>query len=411
MGAFEYIALDASGRRQKGIMQGDAPRAVRQKLRETGLIPVEVTEIAESEIMGETSSWKDRLSYFFRRRLSSADLTLFTRQLATLVSSSMPIEEAIRAVAEQTEKNNVKKIISAVHAKILEGHSLAVSLGSFPDMFSALYRASVAAGEQTGHLDQVLLRLADYTEKRQQIQQKVQQALIYPVIMLLVAFSIIAFLLSYVVPKITGIFKDSGQDLPTATQILLQINSFVSHYGGWLLLGIVILVVLFNRSLRYPRMKSAWHRFLLKIPVIGKMIRLSNTAQFARTLGTLSAAGVSVLEAMRIAVDVVSNLSIREAIQTAAQRVREGTPMHYALKQTKFFSPMSVHLVASGENSGQLEAMLLRMADYQDQEITAAIEIGLTLFEPMLILSMGGIILFIVLAVLLPIFSLNQLVS
>lgn len=411
MGAFEYTALDAAGRSQKGIMQGDAPRAIRQKLRESGLIPLEVIEIAEGESIASTSSWKDKLGYFLRRRLSSADLTLFTRQLATLVSSSMPIEEAIRAVSEQTDKNHVKKVISAVHARVMEGHSLAVALGSFPDIFSPLYRASVAAGEQTGHLDQVLNRLADYTEKRQQIQQKVQQALIYPVIMLLVAFSIIAFLLSYVVPKITGIFTDSGQELPMATQILLKMNSFVSHYGGWLMLGIVILVIIFTRTLQYPRVKFAWHVFLLKVPVIGKMIRLSNTAQFARTLGTLSAAGVSVLEAMRIAVDVVNNLSIREAIQTASQRVREGTPMHYALKQTKFFSPMSVHLVASGENSGQLEAMLLRMADYQDQEITAAIEIGLTLFEPTLILAMGGIILFIVLAVLLPIFSLNQLVQ
>ncbi len=411
MGAFEYIAIDTAGRPQKGIMQGDAARAVRQKLRDSGLTPIEIKEISEGESLAATSSWQEKLGYFFRRRLSCADLTLFTRQLATLVSSGMPIEEAIRAIVEQTEKNHVKKVISAVHGRILEGHSLAVSLASFPDMFSPLYRASVAAGEQTGHLDQVLNRLADYTEKRQQIQQKVQQALIYPVIMLIVAFSIIAFLLSYVVPKITGIFKDSGQELPTATQILLKINSFVSQNGIWLILGVIILVIIFNRSLRHPRMKFAWHRFLLRAPVIGKMIRLSNTAQFARTLGTLSAAGVSVLEAMRIAIEVVSNSAIREAIQVAAQRVREGTAMHYALKQTKFFSPMSVHLVASGENSGQLEAMLLRMADYQDQEITSAIEIGLTLFEPMLILAMGGIILFIVLAVLLPIFSLNQLVQ
>jgi general secretion pathway protein F len=411
MGAFEYVALDAAGRRQKGIMQSDAPRAVRQKLRESGLIPIEVTEIAEGERKGGASSWTDKLDYFFRRRLSSADLTLFTRQLATLVSSSMPIEEAIRAVTEQTEKNHVKKVISAVHARVLEGHSLAVALGSFPDMFSPLYRASVAAGEQTGHLDQVLNRLADYTEKRQYIQQKVQQALIYPVIMLLVAFSIIAFLLTYVVPKITGIFKDSGEALPLATQILLKINDFILHHGFLLIFIIVVLLIGFQRALRYPRMKFAWQRFLLRLPVLGKMIRLNNTAQFARTLGTLSAAGVPVLEAMRIAVDVVNNLSIRESIHIAAQRVREGTAMHYALKQTGYFSPMSVHLVASGENSGQLEAMLLRMADYQDQEITRAIEIGLSLFEPLLILVMGAIILFIVLAVLLPIFSLNQLIS
>jgi general secretion pathway protein F len=411
MGAYEYIALDGAGRRQKGVMQSDAPRAVRQKLRDMGLVPLAVSEVAERESLTQSASFLEKFSHFFRRRLSSADLTLFTRQLATLVSSGMPIEEAIRAISEQTEKNHIKKIISAVHARVLEGHSLAVALGSFPDMFSALYRASVAAGEQTGHLDEVLIRLADYTEKRQMIQQKIQQALIYPVIMLLVSFSIIAFLLSYVVPKIIGIFKDSGQDLPVATQILLGINGFISHYG-WLLLSIlVILGMVFQRALRYPRVRFAWQGLQLRLPVIGKMIKFNHTAQFARTLGTLSAAGVSVLEALRIAVDVVGNLPIRESIQTAAQRVKEGMAIHHALKQTGYFSPMSVHLVASGENSGQLEMMLLRMADYQEQEVTRSIEIGLTLFEPLLILAMGGIILFIVLAVLLPIFSLNQLVS
>jgi general secretion pathway protein F len=411
MAAFEYVAIDGAGHHQKGVMQGDAPRQIRQKLRESGLIPIEVTEIVEKKTLISAFSFREKINYFLQRKLSSADLTLFTRQLATLVSAGMPIEEALRAVTEQTEKNHVKKILSAVHAKVLEGHSLAIALGSFPNVFSALYRASVAAGEQTGHLEEVLIRLADYTEKRQTIQQKVQQALIYPIIMLIVAFSIIAFLLTYVVPRIIGIFKDSGQELPAATQLLLSINHFISQYGWLLLLLIIIGIIAFQRALRYPKILFSWHKFILRLPVLGNMIKINNTAQFGRTLGTLSAAGVPVLDAMRIAADVVGNLPIRESVQVASERVKEGMAIYYALKQTTYFSPMSVHLVASGENSGQLEAMLERMADYQDQEITRAIEVGLSLFEPLLILTMGGIILFIVLAVLLPIFSLNQLVS
>jgi len=401
MPAFEYSALDNTGRKQKGILQGDSARQIRQKLREINLNPLSVTEIQENN--------KEKFS--FRQKLNVADLSLLTRQLATLVSAALPVEEALRAVGEQTEKAAVKKIISAVHARVLEGHSLAVALASFPHVFSPLYRASVAAGEQTGHLDKVLVRLAEYTEKRQLIQQKIKQALIYPVIMLFVSFSIIAFLLTYVVPKITGIFEDSGQALPFSTRLLLGINQFILNYGFFIAILFISSILIFKKILQSPVYRFSWDKFLLKIPILGKMIQLNNTAQFARTLGTLTEAGVSVLEAMRIATDVVINLPMQKSIQHAAERVREGMAIHTALKQTNYFSPMSIYLIASGENSGQLEAMLGRVADYQESEITRTIDIGLTLFEPFLIIFMGGIILFIVLAVLLPIFSLNQLVG
>jgi general secretion pathway protein F len=409
MPAFEYAALDSVGRKQKGILQGDSERQIRQKLREINLVPLSVVEVQADKM--QSSTLQEKWRNLFQKKLSSADLTLFTRQLATLVSASMPVEEALRAVAEQTEKSHVKKTISAVHTRLLEGHSLAVALASFPKVFSALYRASIAAGEQTGHLDRVLIRLAEYTEKRQFIQQKIKQALIYPIIMLLISFSIIGFLLTYVVPKITQLFSDSGQLLPLSTRILLGINDFILQYGVILLVLLVLVIGIGNRLLKNPKMQFRWDTFLLKMPVLGKLIRLNNTAQFARTLGTLTAAGVPVLEAMRIATDVVINLPIRKSVKEATERVREGTAIYFSLKQTTYFNPMSIHLIASGENSGQLEAMLERMSEYQEQEITRAIEIGLSLFEPFLILFMGGIILFIVLAVLLPIFSLNQMVG
>ncbi len=404
MAAFEYHAIDQKGQRHKGVLEGDAPRQIRQKLRERGLIPIEVTLITQ------TNKHKISHKQIFTS-IDVGDLTLITRQLSTLLSAGLQVEEALASVLEQAEKSAVKKVLASVHAKVVEGSSLAEAFATFPRVFPPIYRATVAAGEQTGHLDTVMNRLADYTEQQYFVKQKTRQALIYPIIMLLISFSIVAFLLVYVVPKIVNVFANTGQELPLATKILLSISYFVQHYGLVLIALIIILTIIIQLILRKPHIRFAYELVLLKLPVLGNMLKIRDTARFSHTLGILSAAGVPILEAFQISADVVSRLPIRAKIQLATLHIKEGDSIHHALKQTGYFTPMSVHLIASGEASGRLEMMLERSAHYQEQEVTRTTEIALALFEPLLILVMGGVVLFIVLAILLPIFSLSTIVS
>lgn len=404
MAAFEYLAIDQTGQRHKGVLEGDAPRQIRQKLRERGLIPIEVSLITQ------TNKHKISRKQFFTS-IDVGELTLITRQLATLLSAGLQVEEALSSVMEQADKSSVKKVLASVHAKVVEGSSLAEAFGTFPRIFQPIYRATVAAGEQTGHLDAVMNRLADYTEQQYFVKQKTQQALIYPVIMLLISFSIVGFLLVYVVPKIVNVFASTGQELPLATQILLSISYFLQHYGLALIALIIIALFMMRYFLQRPHIRYGYEVFLLKIPVLGNMLKIRDTARFAHTLGILSAAGVPILEALSISGDVVSRLPIRAKIQEATLRIKEGATINHALKQTGYFTPMTVHLIASGESSGRLEMMLERCALYQEQEVTRTTEVALALFEPLLILVMGGVVLFIVLAILLPIFSLSTMVG
>ncbi len=404
MAAFEYLAIDQKGQRHKGVLEGDAPRQIRQKLRENGLIPVEVTLITQ------TNKHKITRKQFFTS-ISADELTLITRQLATLLSAGLQVEEALASVSEQAEKSSVKKVLASVHARVVEGSSFAESLSTYPKIFPPIYRATVAAGEQTGHLDTVMNRLADYTEQQYFVRQKTMQALIYPIVMMLISFSIVTFLLVYVVPKIVGVFSTTGQDLPLPTKILLNTSNFLQNYGLVLIGLFIIFIFIFRYFLKKPHFRFAYELFLLKIPVFGKMLKIRDTARFAHTLGILNAAGVSILEALQISADVVSRLPIRAKIQQATLHIKEGDNISHALKQTGYFTPMAVQLIASGESTGRLETMLARCANYQEQEVTRATEVALALFEPLLILIMGGVVLFIVLAILLPIFSLSLIVS
>lgn len=404
MAAFEYLAIDQKGQRRKGVLEGDAPRQIRQKLRDSGLIPIEVNLITQTN--------KNKITHKqIFTSIDVSDLTLITRQLATLLSAGLQVEEALSSVLEQAEKSAVKKVLASVHAKVVEGSSLAEGFATFPKIFPPIYRATVAAGEQTGHLDMVMNRLADYTEQQYFVRQKTRQALIYPIIMLLISFGIVAFLLVYVVPKIVNVFSNTGQELPTATKVLLNISYFVQHYGLIVIGLIIFLSIIIQFVLRKPNIRYAYELILLKIPILGNMLKIRDTARFSHTLGILSAAGVPILEAFQISADVVSRLPVRAKIQQATIRIKEGDSIHHALKQTGYFTPMSVHLIASGESSGRLEMMLERSAHYQEQEVTRTTEIALALFEPLLILVMGGVVLFIVLAILLPIFSLSTVVS
>jgi general secretion pathway protein F len=407
MGAFEYVAVDSEGRERKGVLEGDTPRQVRQQLRDQSLLPVTVTEVVQQE--AERSG--RRMQFNFQRGLSALDLSLTTRQLATLVKSSLPLEEALLAVSQQTEKPRVRNIMLGVRSKVMEGHTLADSLAEFPTSFPEIYRATVAASEQTGHLDAVLERLADYTENRQQLQSKTLGALLYPVLLFVVCITIVFFLMVSVVPKVVEVYRNSEAALPFLTQALIAGSDFLRRFGLFLVIGIAVAIWLFARWLRVEANRRRWHQFLLRTPLVGKVVRGSNTARFARTLSTLTASTVPVLEALRISGEVVTNLPMKGAVAEAAVRVREGAPIGRSLGVSRLFPPMMIHLISSGETSGELDTMLERAAQHQERELDSTLQAVVGLLGPLMILVMGGVVLLIVLAMLLPIFQLNDLVK
>jgi general secretion pathway protein F len=407
MGAFDYVAVDASGRERKGVIEGDTPRHVRQLLREQGLLPVVVDEVVEQRETGQ----RPRFALRFQRGLSSSDLALITRQLATLVKSGLPLEEALLAVSQQTDKPRVRSIVLGVRSKVMEGHTLADGLTDFPGSFPEIYRATVAASEQSGHLDAVLERLADYTDNRQQLRSRTLSAMLYPVLLFTVCVTIVFFLLVSVVPKVVEVFRTSDAQLPLLTQLLIAGSDFMRQYGVWLVLGVAAAFFLFTRWLRIESNRRRWHRFLLHLPLVGKVVRGSNTARFARTLSTLTASTVPVLEALRISSEVVTNLPMKGAVEDAAVRVREGAPIGRSLGAARVFPPMMIHLISSGETSGELDTMLERAAVHQERELDSILQAVVGLLGPLMILVMGGLVLLIVLAMLLPIFELNQLVK
>jgi len=406
MGAFEYAALDKSGKERKGVLEGDSPRAIRQQLRDQGLIPLSVDEVAHKE-----TAQKKGFSFTLRRGISATDLALITRQLATLSRSGLPLDEATSTVARQTEKPRLKSLMLGVRARVMEGHSLADGFGKFPHVFPELYRATVSAGEQSGHLDAVLERLADYTEARQQLTQRLQLAMFYPMILTIMSILVVGALLGYVVPRVVTVFEDMGGTLPLMTRILIGVSDFFRDYFLVLFLLGVAGVSAAVYILRKPGPKYSFHQFLLKLPVIGRFVRGVNTARFARTLSILAASGVPVLEALRIAGQVVGNLPMRDAVQKAAVKVREGAPLARSLEQSGYFPPMTVNLIASGEVSGNLEEMLERAATNQEREQETQISLLMGMLEPTMIVIMGLVVGFIVLATLLPIFNMNQLIK
>ncbi|MCF6781128.1 GspF family T2SS innner membrane protein variant XcpS [Stutzerimonas stutzeri] len=404
MAAFEYVALDPRGRQQKGLIEADSPRQARQLLRDKQWSPLEVKQARSREDSGTGG-------FSFGRGLSARDLALVTRQLATLVQAALPIEEALRATAAQASSQRIKSMLLAVRARVMEGHSLAAALREYPSAFPELYRATVAAGEHAGHLGLVLDQLADYTDQRQQSRQKIQLALLYPVILLVASLAIVVLLLGYVVPDVVKVFVNTGQELPGLTVGLIATSEAVQRWGWLMLLGIVVAGVGMRLALRDENLKRRWHAFILRIPLLGRLTRATNTARFASTLAILTRSGVPLVDALGIAAAVIGNLRIRERVVEAAQRVREGGSLTRALDATGEFPPMMLHMIASGEKSGELDQMLSRTARNQENDLAAQISLLVGLFEPFMLVFMGAVVLVIVLAILLPILSLNQLVG
>jgi general secretion pathway protein F len=404
MGAFEYTALDTGGRERKGILEGDTARQVRQLLREKQLLPVAVTEVAQKEAADQ------KKSFSMGRGVSAADLALFTRQLATLVRAGLPLEESLLAVSQQTEKPRVQGIIIGVRSRVMEGHTLADGLAEFPRVFPEIYRATVSAGEQSGHLDAILERLADYTENREAIRQKILGAMLYPIVLTIMCFGIVSGLMVYVVPKVVDVFETSKAQLPLATRILIAVSDFFRGYLIYLLIGIVAAAFGFRQWLKNPNNRRRFHRLMLRLPLVGKLSRGFNTARFTRTFSILSGSSVPVLDALRISGEVVTNLPMRDAVIEASQRVREGAPIGRSLGQSKLFPPMTIHLISSGESSGELDSMLERSAVSQERELDGLLTALVGLLGPLMIVTMGLFVMGIVFAMLLPIFELNQLI-
>ncbi len=414
MAAFEYLALNAKGKNEKGLVEAETARQARQLLRDRGLMTTALKEVSERDDPGASRVAGSGGGLFQRggASLSAAELALFTRQLATLFRSGLPLDEALTVVAQQSESAKMQRITLGLRARVTEGDSLASALEQFPAAFPILFRATVEAGEQAGKLDHVLERLADYVERSQEMSSKVTQAAIYPIIMLVVATGVVMGMMTYVVPQVVEVFEGINAELPLLTRGMIGLSDFLRKAWPVIIFGGAAGVWLFRRTLRRSEpFRRSWHARQLRWPVIGRLVRGANTGRFMRTLGILFGSGVPILEAMRIGAQVVENLPMREAIEDAAKRVREGAGLGRSLASSKLFPPIVVHLVSSGESSGRLGEMLERAADNQEKEVELRIGVLMKLMEPVMTVVMGGIVLVIVLAILLPIFDLNTLVK
>jgi general secretion pathway protein F len=399
MPTFDYRADNAQGRRCKGRLEADSPRHARQLLRERGLWPRDLNEIRTTSATPGAG------------RLNAADLALLTLQLSTLVQAGLPLEEALEAVAKQSARRRVAGLLSAVRSRVMEGHALAAALAQFPKAFPEVFRATVAAGERSGHLGHVLEQLAAYTQARQASRQKIQMALVYPLILMLASLVIVGFLLGYVVPDVVEIFVDSGQPLPWLTRALISASDGLRSHGLLLLAALAMVAGGCRWSLRQPLWRLRWHRWVLNVPIVGEVLRAMEAARFASTLAILGKSAVPLVDALEIAAAVIGNLTIRARMADVARSVREGGTLTRGLELSGDIPPMMLHMIASGERAGELDRMLSRAAEQQESSLAARIALVVSLFEPAMLVLMGGVVLLIVLAILLPILSLNQLVN
>lgn len=412
MGAFEYQALDLRGRTKKGISTGDSARQVRQSLREKGLTPMHVVAVADESLPRQVSAGSPSKQGIARRgRIKTSELAIITRQFATLLSSGLTVEESLSSLIQQSEGHQVKSVLSGVRAQVVEGRSLAEAISQYPRSFTGIYHAAVAAGEQSGNLDEVLERLAEFIETRQGIQQRIGVALIYPVILTVVAILIVLGLLIYVVPKVVQVFEDTGQQLPFLTQALIIVSEFMLDNGIWIIAVVIGLWVAGSVAMKNATIRTFVHQLFLKIPGLRRLSRGANTARMARTLAIMVGSGVPFLSAMRASEGVMSNIVLRQNLADAAAEVAEGVSIHRALARSGNFPPLLVQMVASGEQSGRLDQMLEKAAAALERELESRVAVLVGLFEPAMILIMGAVVLLIVLAILLPIFDLNQLIS
>jgi general secretion pathway protein F len=405
MSGYRYEALAPDGKVHRGVLESDSPRQARARLREQGMLPVEVAPIGTKEASGGSRGFS-----LLRGRLSASALALVTRQLATLLAAGLTVEQALNALIEQAEREAERQLLAAVRGDVLGGQSLARSLSHYPRAFPEVYLTLIEAGERSGKLADVLARLADYTEEREQLRGKALLAFIYPALVTIVAVTVVTGLLVYVVPQVVQVFRNTNQALPLLTRALIGLSDFLRAYGVFLLIALALAAIGARTALAVPTLREKWHRWLLRVPVIAPLYRGLNTARLAATLAILVGSRVPLLTALRAGAGVVSNLPMRRALDEAAARVQEGSSLSRALGASKLFPPLMVHMIASGEASGRMAEMLERTATQQARELERRISAFVALLEPLLILAMGGIVLLIVLAILLPVFELNQII-
>lgn len=412
MAAFSYQALDAKGKTVKGVIDGDSERHVRSLLRQKQLKPLEVKSSTKRDKPGaEPARRTFSLGGGGGPKLGYKDIALVTRQLASLLQSGLPLDEVLHAAATQSRKPQVKAVLLQVRSRVLEGLSLAQAMSESPRAFDNLYRAMVKAGESAGFLGPVLEQLAEYTETSQETRQKIQMAMMYPMILLVVSMGVVMALMAFVVPKLTGMFTQTKQKLPAITEILITLSDFIVAYGLYCLMAGVALIFVFRKLLEEPGRRLKWDRFKLKMPLFGEFIRIAEAARYANTLGLLTKSGVPLLEALRIASQVLTNRVIQDASAGVAVAVQEGTSLNKALDQAREFPPLLVQMAASGEANGQLAEQLLHAARNQERELSFTLGTMMGLLEPMMIVFMAGIVFFIVMAIMLPIFQMNQMMG
>ena len=405
MPAFRYEAVDARGRTRRGTLDSETARQARDRLRDDGLFPTVIEATSANGSGGGGASWVTD-----RTRLPPALVALSTRQLATLVGSGMPLDQALAAVAEQADDARVARVYTAARAQVSGGETLAGALARWPRSFSELYRALVAVGAETGRLPDVLTRLVDYLEAREALKQRFMLALIYPMLVTVIALAVIAVLLVYVVPQVVSVYQQSRQTLPWLTQALIATSGFFRATGVLWLVALGATIVAFTIANRREAFRARWHAALLRTPVAGRLVTAVDTARFASTLAILVGSGAPLLRSLDAARDVVWALPLRRAAGVAATLVREGVSLARALKEQRVFPPVLIHLVANGEASGQLAPMLERAAADLEREAERRLTWFAALLQPALIVLMGAIVLVLVLAVMLPIVSMNQLI-
>ncbi len=410
MASYQYQALDSAGRTKHGVLQADTERQVADQLQAKGLVPLLLERHSQPVSPAQKPTHKKN-RVLFARRLTNSDLCLVTQQLATLLEASLPLDDALKAIIEQSHKKVVKATLSQVLSQVTEGLSLAQALAFHPKSFPEAYIATVAAGEQSGHLAQVLMRLSSYTQQVQETQSRIQLALLYPSIIMLVALGVLTLLLTYVVPQVIEVIVNMDQKLPTLTVGLIAVSNFLKNQGMYLLLAGLIALAALNLVLKQHHLRLKIHKGLLKLPILGPYLAIFNAARFSKTLALLTSSGVPIVEAFEGAQAVVNNLFIRQQIIEAGLVIREGSSIFLALKPRSILPPIALHLAASGETSGRLAQMLDQAADQLDTQLQRSIGIALSLIEPLMMLVMGGLVLVIVMAILLPIFDMNQMVG
>jgi general secretion pathway protein F len=405
MPAFRYEAVDGGGVTRKGVLNADSPRAARADLRLQGLTPLNVEAIAAQ--VDESGAARSRS---FGEKLSQNELAMFTRQLASLLEAGLPLEQAFTALLEQAERPYVRDLIASIRSEVMGGSPFSSALSRHPRDFAEIYRALVASGEQIGQLSRVLSRLADYIERRNALVERVRLAFLYPAIVTVLAFAIVIFLLTYVVPQIVSVFANTKQKLPILTVMMLAVSNFTRAYGIYVAILAVAAWFGWRRALRNPVLKHRWHTWLLDAPIYGKFERSLNTTRFASTLAITTGSGVPILRALDTSRDTLSNVAMKDIVEQATANVREGAGLGRALAAQKVFPPMLVHMIRAGEITGELPAMLERASSSQQADLERRTLALAGLLEPLLIVGMGVVVLLIVLAVLMPIIEINQLV-